>query len=175
MSKLRLRRPSPALVIAVLALFVGLGGGAYAAGEIGTKDLKKNAVTKSKIKNKAVSGSKIAAGAVKTNKVASGAVTSSKLANPSYWAYVSGGGSASLSRGNGALSATNVGVGHFKVTFETSVAGCSYQVSPTHQTAGREAAADLDTDDNTRVSVKIRTSGGSLTNSGSKFSLAVNC
>ena len=164
MSKLRLRRPSPALVIAVIALFVGLGGGAYAA-QIGTKDIKKNAVTKPKIKNKAVTASKIAPGAVKTN----------KLASPSYWAYVSGGGSARLSRGNGAASATNVGVGHFKVTFDTSVARCSYQATPTHQTAGREAAADLDKDDNTRVSVKIRNEAGNVTNSGSKFSLAVNC
>ena len=40
MSKLRAGRPSPALVISLLALFVALGGSAYAATKIGTKDIK---------------------------------------------------------------------------------------------------------------------------------------
>ena len=53
---------SPALLISMLALFVALGGGAYAAlgkNSVGSKQLKKNAVTTKKIKNKAVTGAKI--------------------------------------------------------------------------------------------------------------------
>ncbi len=53
---------TPALLISVLALFVALGGGAYAAlgkNSVGSKQLKKNAVTTKKIKNKAVTGAKI--------------------------------------------------------------------------------------------------------------------
>jgi hypothetical protein len=51
-------------VIATLALFLALGGGAYAASQlpknsVGTKQLKKNAVTAAKIKEGAVTGSKI--------------------------------------------------------------------------------------------------------------------
>ena len=65
MRKLFGRRPSPAFVIAVIALFVALGGGAYAI------TLGKNAV---KTKN-------IASGAVKTKKIANSAVTNGKLAN----------------------------------------------------------------------------------------------
>ncbi len=63
--KRRLRAPSPALVIALIALFVALGGTSYAAinalpkNSVGTKQLKKNAVTGVKIKNKAVTASKI--------------------------------------------------------------------------------------------------------------------
>jgi len=53
------RRPSPALVISVLALFVALGGSAYAATKIGTKDIKKNAITAAKIKKNAVTTAKI--------------------------------------------------------------------------------------------------------------------
>jgi hypothetical protein len=51
-----LRRPSPALIIAVVALFVALGGTGYAAirlpkASVGAKQLKKNAVTSKKVKN----------------------------------------------------------------------------------------------------------------------------
>jgi len=64
MSRLARRRPSPALVIALVALFVALGGTGYAAfslpkNSVGTKQLKKNAVTGSKIKKNAVTGSKV--------------------------------------------------------------------------------------------------------------------
>src|SRR5215475_9110879 len=50
----RLRAPSPALVISLIALFVALGGTTYAAtslptGSVGTKQLKNGAVTASKI------------------------------------------------------------------------------------------------------------------------------
>jgi len=52
----RLRAPSPALVISLIALFVALGGTSYAAitlpkNSVGTKQIKNNAVTASKIKN----------------------------------------------------------------------------------------------------------------------------
>jgi hypothetical protein len=51
-------------VTATLALFVALGGGAYAAAalpanSVGTKQLKKNAVQRTDIKNNAVNGSKV--------------------------------------------------------------------------------------------------------------------
>jgi hypothetical protein len=50
------RRPSPALVISIIALFVAMGGTSYAAlklpkKSVGTKQLKSNAVTTSKVKN----------------------------------------------------------------------------------------------------------------------------
>lgn len=52
MRKLRSRgRPSPALVLAIVALFLALSGGAIAAkkAKIGTKQLKNNAVTTAKL------------------------------------------------------------------------------------------------------------------------------
>ena len=60
----RLRAPSPALVISVIALFVALGGTTYAAtnlpaNSVGTAQLKYNAVTAAKIANGAVVASKI--------------------------------------------------------------------------------------------------------------------
>lgn len=43
------RRPSPAILIALLALFVSLSGSAYAVNQIGTKQIKNGAVTKPKL------------------------------------------------------------------------------------------------------------------------------
>jgi hypothetical protein len=56
MRNLKLQRPSPAVVVALIALFVALGGTGYAAivlpaNSVGTKQLKKNAVTAAKVKN----------------------------------------------------------------------------------------------------------------------------
>ena len=47
---MRSRKPSPAMLVALLALFIALGGGSYAAvalpkGSVGGRQLKKNAVT----------------------------------------------------------------------------------------------------------------------------------
>ena len=50
------RRPSHATVVAYLALFAALGGSAYAISKVGTKDLKRGAVTSAKIRNHDVRG-----------------------------------------------------------------------------------------------------------------------
>jgi hypothetical protein len=83
MSKIRFKKPSPALVIAVIALFVGLSGAAYAGNKIGTNQIKGKAVTTGKLAGKAVTNGKLAGQAVKSGKLADGAVTSSKLSDES--------------------------------------------------------------------------------------------
>jgi hypothetical protein len=57
-------RPSPSLVISILALVVALGGSAYAAinlpkNSVGAKQIKRNAVTRAKIKKNAINGAKV--------------------------------------------------------------------------------------------------------------------
>jgi hypothetical protein len=60
------RHLSYANVMSTLAVFLVMGGSAYAVAKksVGTKQLKANAVSSKKIKNGAVTGPKIAAGAV---------------------------------------------------------------------------------------------------------------
>ncbi len=69
MSKAWGKRPSPSLVISILALFIALGGSAYATGKIGTQNIKNNAITSAKIKKNAVTGAKIKNGAVTGAKI----------------------------------------------------------------------------------------------------------
>lgn len=59
-----LRLPSPAMVVACIALLIALGGTSYAAiklprNSVGAKQLKRNAVTTPKVKNNAITGAKV--------------------------------------------------------------------------------------------------------------------
>ena len=87
MSRVFARLPSPALVVACLALLLALGGIGGAAvtqappkNSVGTAQLKSNAVTTPKLKNNAVAAAKIASNAVVAAKIAAGAVTADKVA-----------------------------------------------------------------------------------------------
>lgn len=76
------KRPSPAMVIAIIALIAALTGTAFAAlgkNSVGSKQLKKNAVTAAKIKSNAVTAAKIKSNAITEAKLTDNAVTSSKL------------------------------------------------------------------------------------------------
>ena len=58
------RRPSPALIVSIIAVILALGGTSYAAlnlpsNSVGTKQLRNRAVTGAKIRNGAVTGSKL--------------------------------------------------------------------------------------------------------------------
>ncbi len=72
-------RLSPAMVVALLALFVSLGGFSYAAAsKLGTSQIKNGAVTAKKLHNRAVKTKKIRDRAVTRAKLANGAVTAAK-------------------------------------------------------------------------------------------------
>jgi hypothetical protein len=63
MHKAGIKRPSPAMVVAVIALITALSGTAWAAlgkNSVGTRQLKAKAVTTGKIANNAVTGVKVA-------------------------------------------------------------------------------------------------------------------
>jgi len=68
MKRLKVPRPSPAMVVACLALLVALGGTSIAAvnalplNSVGTAQLKNNAVVSSKVKDGSLLGKDFAAG-----------------------------------------------------------------------------------------------------------------
>ena len=83
-TRIKPRRPGHATVVAYLALFVALGGSAYAAAHlggrtVGTKQLKAGAVTAAKLKKNAVTKAKIKTGAVDGSKIADGSVTGTEI------------------------------------------------------------------------------------------------
>jgi hypothetical protein len=83
----KLQPPSPAMVVAVIALILGLTGAAFGAlqvvgkGDIRTKFLANNAVKAKKLADNAVKNAKIRGEAVTTEKIANNAVTSAKVAD----------------------------------------------------------------------------------------------
>lgn len=78
------KRLTYANVMSSIALFLVLGGAAFAAAKlpknsVGTKQLKKNAVTAAKIKKNAVTSAKISADAVDGSKVKDGSLTGTDI------------------------------------------------------------------------------------------------
>jgi hypothetical protein len=77
--------PSPAMIVACVALFVALGGTSYAAivlpaNSVGTKQLKKSAVTAVKVKNGTLTAAKIKNGTLTGAKILDGSLTGADIA-----------------------------------------------------------------------------------------------
>jgi hypothetical protein len=114
-----LRRPSPATVIAAVALFVALGSGAYAASHlransVGSKAIKNGAVKSPDIHNGTIKGHDIGDSQVKTGKIKNGAVTSAKAS------FVS---SNTVSAANATTSNSPVDLGGPSVTVDVPSGG----------------------------------------------------
>lgn len=85
MKKILRRLPSPAMVVACIALAVALGGTGYAAiklprNSVGTQQLRKNAVVASKLSARSVGPQKLQNNAVTTRSVKDNQLTGAKIA-----------------------------------------------------------------------------------------------
>lgn len=121
MRTLRKRHPSPAMVVAIIALVVALAGTAYAAQTINGGAIKKQTIGGGKLKQKTLTGFQI-----NTNKL--GVVPAAKRATQTYWAVVNnpaGPGNATLARASDAGIAAAEGGGGVAVTFPVNVTGCA--------------------------------------------------
>lgn len=126
----RSRRPSAAMVVAVIALIVALAGTAYAAQSINGGSIKKQTIGAGKLKHKTLTGYQI-----NTNKL--GIVPSAKRAAHTYWAVVNnpgGAGNAALARASDQGITAAEGGGAVAVVFPVNVSGCA-------NVAGRNNAA----------------------------------
>ena len=121
MSMLKSTRPSPAMVVSVIALVVALGGTAIAAQNINGGAIKKQTIGGGKLKEKTLTGFQI-----NTNKL--GAVPAAKRASHTYWAVVNnptGAGNAALARASDAGITATEGGGAVTVTFPVNISGCA--------------------------------------------------
>src|SRR5436190_7068529 len=106
------RRVSPAMVVALVALFVALGSGAYAASRlpqnsVGSKTIKKGAVKTRNLHKGSVLGRNIGENQVKTPAIKNGGVTTAKTS------FISSG---SVSASNATTSNTPTDLGGPSVT-----------------------------------------------------------
>ena len=121
MRTLKSRRPSPAMVVALIALIVALAGTAYAAQTINGGAIKKQTIGGGKLKQKTLTGFQI-----NTNKL--GVVPAAKRAAHTYWAVVNnpgGAGNATLARASDAGITATEGGGAVAVVFPVNVSGCA--------------------------------------------------
>lgn len=121
MSRQRKWHPSPAMVVAVIALIVALAGTAYAAQRINGGAIIKQTIGGGKLKKKTLTGFQI-------NTAKLGTVPFAKVATHTFWAVVhnpANPGNAALARASGPdITATEVG-GAVTVTFPFNVSVCA--------------------------------------------------
>lgn len=117
----KLKRPSPAMVVAMIALVVALGGTAYAAQSINGGSIQKQSIGAGKIKHKTLTGYQI-----NTNKL--GVLPSAKRAAHTYWAVVNNPTNptnATLARASDSgITAVEAG-GSVNVIFPVNISGCA--------------------------------------------------
>jgi hypothetical protein len=121
MKELKSRRPSPAMVVAIVALLVALGGTAYAAQTINGGAIKKQTIGAGKLKHKTLTGYQI-----NTNKL--GVVPASQRASHTYWAVVNnptGVGNAALARASDPTITATEGGGAVTVILPINISGCA--------------------------------------------------
>jgi hypothetical protein len=138
--KRRLRAPSPAMVVALIALFVSLGGSAYAVATIGSDDIINGSIRNRDFKDGTLRGQEakrdgFGGGAIKESTL--GQVPSAGFAGVAdgvRHAVISNTGGTVRTRG--ATSSARVGAGVYEVIFDRDVRGCVYAA-----TLGDESAA----------------------------------
>ena len=121
MSMLKSRRPSPAMIVALIALFVALAGTAYAAQTINGGAIMKQTIGAGKLKHKTLTGYQI-----NTNKL--GVVPTAKRAASTYWAVVNNPaspGNATLARASDPTITATEGGGAVNVIFPVNVTACA--------------------------------------------------
>ncbi|MEA2492586.1 MAG: hypothetical protein QOJ29_497 [Thermoleophilaceae bacterium] len=124
MSSFYKRRPSPAMTVALIALFVALGGTGYAAmklprNSVGSAQLKSDAVRSSKVKNRSLLAKDFKAGQLPRG--ARGAPAAK------YFASVASNGAR---RSGTASSVERTGPGRYNVRFAKDLSKCSAVVTP---------------------------------------------
>jgi hypothetical protein len=175
MRKLLKRRPSPGLIVALIALFVALGGTAYAA-QINGNSIMKQSIGGGKLKQKTLTGYQI-----NTNKL--GVVpsaTSAIRASHTYWAVVNnpaGTGNATLARASDAGITATEGGGAVSVAFPVNISGCANVAGRNNAgtTVPGAGTAQTNTSPANANAVEVHTRDEKGANADADFHLIVVC
>jgi|Tabmets5t2r1_1033131.scaffolds.fasta_scaffold14144_2 hypothetical protein len=182
--KRRLRAPSPAMVVALIALFVSLGGSAYAVATIGSDDIINGSIRNRDFKDGTLRGQEakregFGGGAIKESSLDSTKikqVPSSVIADGvTRHAVISNVGATVRSRGT--TSSSQTGTGDYQVIFDRDVRGCVYSATLGDESAagpgnGQISVTSVANNVN-GVRVRTRDSAGELANRS--FHLIVSC
>ena len=144
------RRPSPAMVVACLALLVALTGTSVAAvsqlvprNSVGTAQLRDNAVARVKVRNNAINSEKVANRSLLAVDFARGQIPAGPAgrAGPTGPAGAAGpagpagtvtrltavvSATGTIARSQGTTSASRLSTGSFEVVFNQDIANCTY-------------------------------------------------
>jgi hypothetical protein len=172
--------PSPAMVVAVVALIMSLGGSAYALVVTG-KQIRNNTVTGKDIRQRSLTGND-----VRRDKLGGGSIKESSL-GPVGTAFIAHGGAryavvnatGQLARGRDISSVARTGDGRYQVIFNADIRGCAY-----FATVGDASAVAPPQNSQITVSslgtnvngVDVRTENGNNSNEADRpFHLIVMC
>jgi hypothetical protein len=177
--------PSPAMIVAIVALVMSLGGSAYALVITG-KSIRNNTVTGKDIRTHSLRGQDIRAdsvggGAIRESTL--GAVPAAALATSSagldYWAVVNGNGVLVRGRGQAAGDpAARTGEGIYHVIFNRDVRGCAYLAtvgSPTVDAVPPGGQVHVASHPANVNAVRVRTTNDAGVALNRSFHLAVIC
>ena len=179
MTRFRRFLPSPAMAVALLALFMAMGGSAYAlvitSGSIKNNTIKSVDVRNHSLLGKDVRSNGIGGGAIKESTL--GTVPGALLAHGSArFAVVNAGGQ--QVRGRGTTSVARTAEGRYQVIFNADVRGCGYYATIGGPTAaappdnGQITVSGLGSNVN---GVDIRTTGAAGAQANKPFHLVVLC
>jgi len=182
MSRIVRWRPSPALVISCIALFVALGGVGYAAATIGSAQIKNNSIRGKDIRNGTIRSRDVRKNALGPHAIresrlhVASAVTASVADGSSHFAVV--GATGVLARGRGlASNPVRTGAGRYQLIFNRDVRSCGYVatvgvIGATPPGPGQISTAALATSPN---GVFVRTFNSNGNPADRSFHLIVSC
>jgi hypothetical protein len=185
--KRRLRAPSPAMVVALIALFVSLGGSAYAVATIGSDDIINGSIRNRDFKDGTLRGQEAKPDGWGPNAIKEQVLDASKFKQvPSAAAAVVADGvnrhavisnTGGAVRGRGTTSSARLGPGVYEVIFDRDVRGCVYVA-----TLGDESAAgpgngqiSVTSAPNSVNGVRVRTRNSQGNDDDRSFHLVVSC
>ena len=178
------RHPSPALVVACVALFVALAGTGVAAvvalvpnNSVGTAQLRNNAVVSAKVKDHSLAAKDFANGQLPAGPAgATGATGATGPIGPGItsWAIVKANGT--LDKASGVTGVTRTAVGTYNVAFAVDVTNCSLLASAGSDSASSKIRGAIANFNRTTTPTIVQVTTSTGTTAGDRaFSLAAIC